>query len=144
MIGNGCALFLNSDVVQTYPLERRRWSMTPSGRNVFARTWAKQGRQATPLPVAVEFVRTPDGLRQRTLCYLDELNDSVQARWLKTIEVFNENSQAQQLKLFPSEVKPQVRIRKPTSQKLHENDRSSYIGQIRRRVRYRQSSSSDV
>ena len=31
----------------------------------------------------VETVRTPDGPRQRTLCYLGELNDSAQARWLK-------------------------------------------------------------
>src|SRR5215831_18947793 len=54
----------------------------------------------------VETVRTPDGPRQRTLCYLGELNDSAQARWLKTIEVFNENGEAQQLKLFPSEVEP--------------------------------------
>ena len=38
----------------------------------------------------VETVRTPDGPRQRTLCHLGELNDSAQARWLKTIEVFNE------------------------------------------------------
>ena len=54
----------------------------------------------------VETIRTPDGPRQRTLCYLGELNDSAQARWLKTIEVFNEHGEAQQLKLFPSEVKP--------------------------------------
>ena len=49
----------------------------------------------------VETVRTPDGPRQRTVCYLGELNDSGQARWLKTIEVFNEQGEAQQLKLFP-------------------------------------------
>jgi len=54
----------------------------------------------------VETVRTPDGPRQRTLCYLGELNNSAQARWLKTIEVFNEQGEAEQLKLFPSEVEP--------------------------------------
>jgi len=54
----------------------------------------------------VETVRTPDGPRQRTLCYLGELNDSAQARWLKTIEVFNERGESQQLKLFPSHVEP--------------------------------------
>src|SRR4051812_22606040 len=54
----------------------------------------------------VETVRTPEGPRQRTLCYLGELNSSAQARWLKTIEVFNEQGEAQQLKLFPSEVEP--------------------------------------
>jgi transposase len=35
---------------------------------------------------------------------LGELNDTAQARWLKTIEVFNEQGESQQLKLFPSEV----------------------------------------
>jgi transposase len=54
----------------------------------------------------VETVRTPDGPRQKTLCYLGELNSSAQARWLKTIEVFNEQGETQQLKLFPSQVKP--------------------------------------
>ena len=54
----------------------------------------------------VETVRTPDGPRQRTLCYLGELNSSAQARWLKTIEVFNEQGEKQQLKLFPSQVEP--------------------------------------
>jgi hypothetical protein len=56
----------------------------------------------------VESVRTPDGPRQRTLCYLGELNDSAQARWLKTIEVFNEQGERHQLRLFPSEVEPPV------------------------------------
>ncbi|PYV53166.1 MAG: IS1634 family transposase, partial [Acidobacteria bacterium] len=54
----------------------------------------------------VETVRTPNGPRQRTLCYLGELNSSAQGRWLKTIEVFNEQGDTQQLKLFPSEVQP--------------------------------------
>ena len=52
----------------------------------------------------VETVRTPDGPRQRRLCYLGELNDSAQARWLKTIEVFNAQGESHQLELFPSEV----------------------------------------
>jgi transposase len=54
----------------------------------------------------VEAVRTPDGPRQRTLCYLGELNSSAQTRWLKTIEVFNQQGEVQQLKLFPSQVEP--------------------------------------
>src|SRR6202048_2474358 len=54
----------------------------------------------------VETVRTPGGPRQSTLCYLGELNSSAQARWLKTIEVFNEQGEAQQLKLFPAHVEP--------------------------------------
>src|SRR5258708_31821737 len=54
----------------------------------------------------VETVRTPDGPRQKTLCYLGELNSSAEGRWLKTIGVFNEQGEAQQLKLFPSQVEP--------------------------------------
>src|SRR6202163_4259990 len=54
----------------------------------------------------VETVRTPDGPRQKTLCYLGELNSSAQSRWLRTVEVFNEQGEAQQLKLFPSHVEP--------------------------------------
>src|SRR3954465_15522903 len=53
-----------------------------------------------------ETVRTPDGPRQKTLCYLGELNSSAQARWLKTIEVFNEQGGGQQLRRFPSQVEP--------------------------------------
>src|SRR6202011_3480249 len=52
----------------------------------------------------VETVRTVDGPRQRTVCYLGELNGSAQARWLKSVEVFNEQGEAQQLKLFPSHI----------------------------------------
>jgi len=52
----------------------------------------------------VETVRTPDGPRQKTICYLGELNSSAQARWLRTVEVFNDQGEAQQLKLFPSHV----------------------------------------
>jgi len=51
----------------------------------------------------VETVRTPDGPRQRPLCYLGELNGSAQARWSKTIEVFNQQGGSRQLKLFPAE-----------------------------------------
>jgi transposase len=52
----------------------------------------------------VETVRTADGPRQRTLCYLGELNSSAHARWQKNVEVFNEQGESTQLKLFPSEV----------------------------------------
>jgi transposase len=54
----------------------------------------------------VETVRTPDGPRQKTLCYLGELNSSSEARWLTTVEVFNQQGETQQLKLFPSHVEP--------------------------------------
>ena len=52
----------------------------------------------------VETIRTANGPRQRTLCYLGELNSSAQSRWLRTVEVFNEQGEAEQLKLFPSQV----------------------------------------
>ena len=52
----------------------------------------------------VETVRTADGPRQRTLCYLGELNGSAHARWQRTIEVFNEQGESTQLKLFPSQL----------------------------------------
>src|SRR5580700_11322652 len=64
---------------------------------------SKDGKDHTYWSV-VETVRTVDGPRQKTLCYLGELNGSAQARWLKSVEVFNEQGEAQQLKLFPSHV----------------------------------------
>ena len=51
----------------------------------------------------VETVRTPNGPRQRTLCYLGELNGSAQSRWTKTIEVFNAEGESHQLSLFPEQ-----------------------------------------
>ena len=65
----------------------------------------KDGKEHTYWSL-VETLRTPDGPRQRTLCYLGELNSSAQARWLSTVEVFNEHGEPQQLKLFPSHVEP--------------------------------------
>ena len=66
---------------------------------------AKDGKDHTYWSL-VETVRTPDGPRQRTVCYLGELNCSAQARWLKTVEVCNEQGGRRQLKLFPSDVEP--------------------------------------
>jgi hypothetical protein len=56
----------------------------------------------------VETVRTPNGPRQKTLCYLGELNSSAQARWFKTVEVFNQQGESEQLKLLPSHVETPV------------------------------------
>ncbi len=72
---------------------------------MFLRTHRRQkdGKQHTYWSL-VETIRTAAGPRQRTMCYLGELNDSTQARWLKTIEVFNEQGETEQLKLFPSHV----------------------------------------
>src|SRR6266581_2968737 len=78
--------------------------MTNSRADVFApHQRSKDGKDHTYWAL-VETVRTASGPRQRTLCYLGELNGSAQARWLKSVEVFNEQGEAQQLKLFPSHV----------------------------------------
>src|SRR5664280_2950162 len=66
---------------------------------------SKDGKEHTYWSL-VESVRTPDGPRQKTLCHLGELNGSDHARWLRTVGVFNEQGEAQQLKLFPSHVEP--------------------------------------
>jgi transposase len=66
---------------------------------------SKDGKQHSYWSL-VETVRTPDGPRQKTLCYLGEWNSSAQSRWLKTSEVFNEQGETTQLKLFPSDVAP--------------------------------------
>src|ERR1700737_1349424 len=63
----------------------------------------KDGKEHTYWSL-VETVRTANGPRQKTLCYLGELNSWAQDRWLRTIEVFNEQGEAQQLKLFPSHI----------------------------------------
>lgn len=65
----------------------------------------KDGKEHTYWSL-VESVRTPDGPRQKTLCHLGELNGSDHARWLRTVGVFNEQGEAQQLKLFPSHLEP--------------------------------------
>ena len=68
---------------------------------------SKDGKEHTYWSL-VESVRTPNGPRQRTLCHLGELNGSDQSRWLRTVEVFNEQGEAQQLKLLPSHMAPPV------------------------------------
>ena len=82
--------------------------MPASGR-MFLRSHqrSKDGKQHRYWSL-VETIRTSDGPRQLTLCYLGELNGNAQAHWLKTIEVFNEQGESRQLKLFPSEVEPSV------------------------------------
>lgn len=63
----------------------------------------KDGKEHTYWSL-VETVRTRQGPRQKLLCHLGELNHSAQSRWLKTVEVFNEQGESEQLKLFPSQV----------------------------------------
>jgi hypothetical protein len=66
---------------------------------------SKDGKEHTYWSL-VETVRRLEGPRQRTLCYLGELNSSAQGRWLKTVEVFNAQGEREQLKLFPSHLEP--------------------------------------
>jgi len=54
----------------------------------------------------VETVRTPDGPRQHTICYLGELNSAAEARWRKTVRIFNAEGEAQQLALLPAGAAP--------------------------------------
>ena len=51
----------------------------------------------------VETRRTAEGPRQRTVCYLGELNSSLEARWRKTLHVFNAEGAEHQLALFPAD-----------------------------------------
>jgi lipocalin len=62
---------------------------------------AKDGKTHTYWSL-VETVRTAAGPRQRTVCYLGELNDATAARWRKTIAVFNAQGEPAQLALFPA------------------------------------------
>jgi len=52
-------------------------------RCFFANTIALKRQRAPPM-----------ARRQRTLCYLGELNGSAHARWQKTVEVFNEQGES--------------------------------------------------
>lgn len=65
----------------------------------------KDGKEHTYWSL-VETLRTAGGPRPKTLCYLGELNSSAEARWLTTVEVFNQPGESEQLKLFPSHVEP--------------------------------------
>ncbi len=75
-------------VVQTYPLDSRENSWQFAVMFLRELRPRKDGKEHSYWSL-VETVRTPEGPRQRTLCYLGELNTSAQARWQKTIAVFN-------------------------------------------------------
>src|ERR1035437_8266321 len=64
---------------------------------------SKEGKDHTYWSL-VETVRTASGPRQRTRCYFGPTERFGPARWLKSIEVFNEQGEAQQLQLFPSHI----------------------------------------
>src|SRR6266852_2117300 len=78
--------------------------MRPSVANVSPRQSSRERWEAAHLLVAGR--NAAHGARQRTLCHLGELNDSAQARWLKTIDVFNDAGEHHQLKLFPADIAP--------------------------------------
>src|SRR2546422_8325655 len=89
-------------VVKTYPLDSPRQPWQVAGMFLRKLRVQKDGKEHRYWSL-VETGRTPDGPRQRTLCYLGELNSSTRARWQKTVEVFNEQGESTQLKLFPAE-----------------------------------------
>src|SRR3990172_5269177 len=62
----------------------------------------KDGKDHTYWPL-VETARAADGPRQRTVCYLGQLNTSAAARWRKTIQLVNAQGEAVQLALFPAD-----------------------------------------
>src|SRR6202041_1018755 len=78
---------------------REQMFLRPHQRSKAARTV-----RITHLLVAGRDGAKVDSPRQRALCYLGELNGSAQARWLKSVEVFNEQGEVEQLKLFPSHI----------------------------------------
>src|ERR1700728_4129119 len=91
----------SSDVVQTYHFEMEM-ACCHDHRRMFLRSHSRSKDDKAPICWSLgETVGSPDGPRQRTICYLGELNSSAEARWLKTVEVFNEREEARQLKLFP-------------------------------------------
>ena len=73
---------------------------------------SKDGKEHTYWSL-VESARRPMGPRQRALCHLGELNGSDQARWLKTVEVFNEQGEARATETVPVAVPS----RRPTIRK---------------------------
>jgi hypothetical protein len=72
--------------------------MTRSSQHVSAAEPSWQGGKDHSYWSLVKTVRTPDGPHQKTLCYLGELNSSAEARWLTTVEIFNQQGEMQQLK----------------------------------------------
>ena len=78
--------------------------MARCGQDVSALAPAIEGWQASRLLVVGGDGAHADRVRgsERSVI-LGELNNSTQARWLKTIEVFNEQGESHQLKLFPSQ-----------------------------------------
>jgi hypothetical protein len=67
-----------------------------TGADVFATASTQRDGKDHTYWSLLETVRTVGGPRQKTLCYLGELNGSAQARWLKSVEVFNEQAEALQ------------------------------------------------
>ena len=51
----------------------------------------------------VESVRTDEGPRQRVVAHLGELNHSQPGRWQRTIDFYNRQGDAEQLRLFPDD-----------------------------------------
>jgi len=100
---------LQTAVVKTYPLVGV--GVGPEHGGMFLRSqkrW-KNGKQHRYFSVVENrrvagTGRKPSKVVQRTVLYLGEINDSQQAVWRKTLEVFDESSrQTHQLSLFPAD-----------------------------------------
>ena len=79
-------------MVKTYPLERTPADLLSVWHHVSALPSTQEERQAAPLLVSVVENRrlTTGKTAQRQVLYLGEINDSQQAAWRKTLEVFDE------------------------------------------------------
>jgi transposase len=80
--------------------------MTRSSQNVFAAEPPHQGRQRSHVLVAGRDGAHTGWAAAENALLSGRVDSSAQARWLTTVEVFNEQGETQQLKLFPSHVAP--------------------------------------
>ncbi len=67
----------------------------------------------------VESVRTRQGIHQRPLLYLGELNDSQTAQWCSALDVLDEsNHSVKQMSLFPEDRTPPPEVSNPVQIRL--------------------------
>lgn len=69
----------------------------------------------------VESVRTRQGVHQRQVLYLGEINDAQRAQWCSALDVWDEsNGSVQQMSLFPSDRTPPPEVTNPVQIRLDE------------------------
>ena len=95
--------------MQTYPLARLGGRLNNGGMFLRSHTRQKNGKAHRYFSIVENrriAGRGPDGkkIAQRTVLYLGEINDSQQATWRKTLDVFDgTEQQPRQLALFPDD-----------------------------------------